>query len=93
MEMLWNPEDTKWLQAKWQTMSASQIAKELHRTRSAICGKIGRLRRAGVLTIQAKPGGAGKPFAINPRVGHVRPKRDNVSHIKRSEERRVGKEC
>ena len=81
---LWSADETKRLLKLWSTMaySANQIGGMLGRTRSAICGKIGRLRRAGAVEIEPKPGGAGKKFAVNPRNG-PRPKRlDNVSKNK-----------
>ena len=62
--------------------SANQIGVMLGRTRSAVCGKIGRLRRAGVVEVEPKPGGAGKRFAVNPRVGQVRKRLDKLSKNK-----------
>lgn len=44
----WTDADTRTLIELWVTHSASQIAKELGRTRSSICGKANRLRAKGV---------------------------------------------
>jgi GcrA cell cycle regulator len=46
---LWPPSEVACLLHLWDRYSASQIGKKLGRTRSAICGKINRLRREGVL--------------------------------------------
>lgn len=80
----WPADQTETLLKLWASMkySANQIGVILGRTRSAVCGKIGRLRRAGVVEVEPKPGGAGKRFAVNPRVGQVRKKLDNVSKNK-----------
>jgi GcrA cell cycle regulator len=60
--------------------SEQQIGERLGRSRSAIAGKISRLRRVGVIKKSSrKAGGAVKKFAVNPRVGQVRKKLDNVS--------------
>ena len=78
----WPADQTETLLKLWASMkySANQIGVMLGRTRSAVCGKIGRLRRAGVVEVEPKPGGAGKRFAVNPRVGRKKP--DNVSKNK-----------
>ena len=44
----WTDEELRELIALWPTNSALQIAKRLRRPRSGICGKVGRLRQAGV---------------------------------------------
>jgi GcrA cell cycle regulator len=69
--------------------SASQLAARLGRTRNAIAGKIYRLRVAGSVKAELKPGGAGKKFAINPRAGQPlrgvcsgQQKRDKVNNNK-----------
>ena len=60
---LWTSKETVTLITLWTTRSAEQIAKELHRPRSAICGKAMRLRAEGIL-----PGGSVKDhFADDPR--------------------------
>ena len=59
---LWPQKDTDCLLHLWHRYSASQIGSMLGRTRSAICGKISRMRRAGIL-----PGGSGKDYVVNPR--------------------------
>jgi GcrA cell cycle regulator len=63
------PDHNSWPQADvdslcklWRTHSAKQIGYMLGRTRSAICGKISRLYREGVLTKQS-----GKDYVVNPR--------------------------
>jgi GcrA cell cycle regulator len=43
----WAPDDTTWLINHWRTEPASRIGRDLHRTRSAVCGKVNRLRRDG----------------------------------------------
>jgi hypothetical protein len=45
----WTDEELRELVALWPTNSASQIAKRLHRQRSAIRSKAEQLRREGLL--------------------------------------------
>jgi hypothetical protein len=45
----WTDEELRELVTLWPTNSASQIAKQLHRRRSAICRKAERLCRDGLL--------------------------------------------
>jgi GcrA cell cycle regulator len=45
----WTDEELRELVTLWPTNSASQIAKRLHRQRSAICRKAERLRQEGLL--------------------------------------------
>jgi hypothetical protein len=58
----WTDEEIHTLISLWPTSSASQIGARLHRPRSAICGKVMRLRREGAL-----PHGAYGHFDVNPR--------------------------
>ena len=58
----WTDEEIHTLISLWPTSSASQIGARLHRPRSAICGKVMRLRREGVL-----PHGAHGHFNVNSR--------------------------
>jgi GcrA cell cycle regulator len=44
----WTPADVAALELLWQDHSAYQAGKVLGRTRNAVCGKLSRLRRAGV---------------------------------------------
>jgi GcrA cell cycle regulator len=43
----WSDNDVRTLTDMWLTHTASQIARELNRTRSSVCGKAGRLRSKG----------------------------------------------
>jgi len=52
LQLLWSEQDVLELQQMWMTHSASQLANHFGRSRSAICGKIGRLRKAGQLPLQ-----------------------------------------
>ena len=72
MPRLWTPDDIQFLLANWLTKSAKQIGKILNRTRSAVCGMIGRLRQRGVDVPRTGGGGAGKKFHINPHVGQTK---------------------
>ena len=45
----WTDEELRELAILWPTNSASQIAKRLHRPRSAICNKAKQLRQEGLL--------------------------------------------
>jgi hypothetical protein len=58
----WTDEELRELVTLWPTHSASQIAKRLHRLRSAIRGKAVRLRQEGLL-----PPNLPKHFDVNPR--------------------------
>ena len=78
----WTPDEIEFLLTNWLIRSANQIAKILGRSRSAVCGMIGRLRQRGIAVPRSRAGGAGKKFNVNPRVGQMRPKRDNVSKNK-----------
>ena len=57
----WTDEELRELVTLWPTNSASQIAKRLHRLRSAIRGKAVRLRQEGLL-----PPNLPKHFDVNP---------------------------
>ena len=57
----WTDEELRELVTLWPTNSASQIAKQLHRLRSAIRTKAMRLRQAGLL-----PPNLRKHFDVNP---------------------------
>jgi hypothetical protein len=57
----------------WPTNSAKQIARRLHRPRSAICGKAKRLRAEGVL-----PDGVHKHFDVVALKARPRPVRSTV---------------
>jgi GcrA cell cycle regulator len=57
----WSDEELRELVTLWPTNSASQIAKQLHRLRSAIRTKAMRLRQAGLL-----PPNLPKHFDVNP---------------------------
>lgn len=59
----WTDDETRELINLWQTQSAGLIAKRMDRPRSAVCGKVSRLRRQGVLS----GGGGSKHFDIPPR--------------------------
>ena len=58
----WTDEELRELVTLWPTNSASQIAKQLHRLRSAIRTKAMRLRQAGLL-----PPNLPKHFDVNAR--------------------------
>lgn len=58
----WTDEDVLTLVRLWPTKSTSQIAKELHRSRSAVCSMAGRLRIHGAL-----PRDLPKRFEVDPR--------------------------
>ena len=64
----WTDEEIRELISLWPTHSAMQIAKRLHRPRSAICGKARRLHASGVLP---DTGGV-KHFEIKPRTAQAR---------------------
>jgi hypothetical protein len=64
----WTDEEIHELVSLWPTHSAMQIAKRLHRPRSAICGKARRLHANGVLP---DTGGV-KHFEIKPRTAQAR---------------------
>ena len=64
----WTDEEIRELISLWPTHSAMQIAKRLHRPRSAICGKATRLHANGVLP---DTGGV-KHFEIKPRTAQAR---------------------
>jgi hypothetical protein len=72
-------EDTRTLIDQWETHSAGQIAATLKRTRSAVCGKAGRLRRAGVSLAPMN----GKQYAVPP------PNAKKLEPVKRKRERTV----
>ena len=57
----WTDEQIRELVSLWPVASATQIAAQLHRPRSAICGKAKRLREMGIL-----PRGALKHYDIEP---------------------------
>jgi hypothetical protein len=58
----WTEEEIHTLISLWPASSASQISARLCRPRSAICGKVMRLRQEGVL-----PNGAHGHLDVNPR--------------------------
>ena len=60
----WTDEELRELVTLWPTHSASQIAKRLHRLRSAIRGKAVRLRQEGLL-----PPNLPKHFDVNRQSG------------------------
>ena len=51
--MLWTETETRELITLWPSSSASQIARQLQRPKSAIIGKVKRLRDEGVLPCDA----------------------------------------
>ena len=57
----WTDEELRELVTLWPTNSASEIAKRLHRLRSAVRGKAARLRQEGLL-----PPNLPKHFDVNP---------------------------
>jgi GcrA cell cycle regulator len=57
----WTDEEIRELVTLWPTNSASQIAKRLHRLRSAIRSKAERLRQEGLL-----PNNPPQHFDVNP---------------------------
>ena len=57
----WTDEELRELVTLWPTNSASQIAKQLHRRRSAICRKAERLCQEGLL-----PHNPAQDFDVNP---------------------------
>ena len=57
----WTDEELREFVTLWPTNSASQIAKRLHRPRSAICRKAEQLRQKGLL-----PRNLPKHFDVNP---------------------------
>ena len=71
--MRWTDDELRELVALWPTNSAKQIARRLHRPRSAICGKAKRLRAKGVL-----PDGVHKHFDVVPVKARPRPVRSTV---------------
>ena len=73
----WTDEELRELVTLWPTNSASEIAKRLHRLRSAIRGKAVRLRQEGLL-----PPNLPKHFDVNP------PKRPRPGPKPRSWQRR-----
>jgi GcrA cell cycle regulator len=75
----WTDEELRELVTLWPTNSASEIAKRLHRLRSAVRGKAVRLRQEGLL-----PPNRPKHFDVippkRPRPGPkpgIRPRRDH----------------
>ena len=67
----WTDEELRELVTLWPTNSASEIAKRLHRLRSAVRGKAVRLRQEGLL-----PPNLPKHFDVNPpkrRPRHIQP--------------------
>jgi GcrA cell cycle regulator len=71
--MRWTDDELRELVALWPTNSAKQIARRLHRPRSAICGKAKRLRAEGVL-----PDGVHKHFDVVPVKARPRPARSTA---------------
>jgi GcrA cell cycle regulator len=67
----WKAADVAALELLWHDHSAYQIGKTLGRTRSAVCGKIGRLRQLGHRQFDNN----GKDYLIAPRkIGRAPPK-------------------
>jgi GcrA cell cycle regulator len=62
-DRLWSDEETERLIQLWRTHSAGQIAQKLQRSRSAVCGKIGRLRQKGIKLVfdGSRLGGGKRP--------------------------------
>ena len=71
--MRWTDDELRELVALWPTNSAKQIARRLHRPRSAICGKAKRLRAEGVL-----PDGVHKHFDVVAVKARPRPVRSTA---------------
>jgi GcrA cell cycle regulator len=66
----WTDEELRELVTLWPTNSASQIAKRLHRLRSAIRSKAEWLRQEGLLPPHNPP----QHFDVNPPKRRPRPK-------------------
>jgi GcrA cell cycle regulator len=66
--MLWTDEEIRELISLWPVASTTQIAGRLHRSRSAVCRTVARLRQEGVL-----PSDAEKHFEVTPRPARGRP--------------------
>ena len=73
----WEPEAVAFLVEHFETRSAGQIAFELGVTRSAVCGKINRLRGKGVLP----QSGSAKHYRVDPHANarRRRPKPDSIT--------------
>ena len=63
----WSDNDTNVLVELWKDHSASEIATKLSTTRSAVLGKLNRLREHGTMPRQAKPIRSKSPAAPAPR--------------------------
>ena len=87
MERAWAPQDTEYLVSHWQSNSASQIADALSepRTRCAVCGKVNRLVRAGVLQREPRR----KKYVVDPRAQMKRTARVSAERIKPPPQQRV----
>ena len=91
----WTDEELRELVTLWPTNSASQIAKRLHRLRSAICGKAVRLRQEGLLphnpaqhfdvypSKRRPPGPKPPPPSVDDSLFAVRNPRDRLSRCHR----------
>ena len=66
--LLWTDEEIRELISLWPVASTTQIADRLHRSRSAVCRMVARLRQEGVL-----PSDAEKLFEVTPRPARARP--------------------
>jgi GcrA cell cycle regulator len=64
--MLWTNEETRELVSLWPTHSTLQIARQLHRPRSAVAGKVKRLRQEGALPQQIAKHYEIKPVQARP---------------------------
>ena len=76
-DRLWSDEETERLIQLWRTHSAGQIAQKLQRSRSAVCGKIGRLRQKGVKLAfdGSRQGGGKRPHVVRLNDNALAPKR------------------
>jgi GcrA cell cycle regulator len=63
-ERIWNSTEIKTVLDHWQTKSASEIAVELHRSRSSIMGKVIRLTEQGLLQPRNKKHYSPRPRAL-----------------------------
>ena len=66
--LLWTDEEIRELISLWPVASTTQIADRLHRSRSAVCRTVARLRQEGVL-----PSDAEKHFEVTPQPARARP--------------------
>ena len=64
----WKPHEIALIKAQWSTRTSGQLAKELHKSRSAVGGKVHRMRKAGMLPISSGP----KQLDVDPRKAAAR---------------------